>query len=55
MISKASNDNRELIGLFVKSFKLSYYNEYKSYLRPDEDVDTSKISPVVNLSTLFHL
>ena len=26
-------------------FKLSYHNEYKSYLRPDEDVDTSKIRP----------
>ena len=26
--------------------KLSYYNEYKSYLRLDEDVVTSKISPV---------
>ena len=26
-----------------------YYNEYnrKSYLRPDEDVDTSKICPVI--------
>ena len=34
-------------------FKLSYYNEYKSYLRPHEDVVTSKISPV-NLFTLLH-
>ena len=34
-------------------FKLSYYNEYKSYLRPDEDVVTSKISPV-NSFTLLH-
>ena len=34
-------------------FKLSYHNECKSYLRPDEDVVTSKISPV-NLFTLLH-
>ena len=33
--------------------KVSYHNEYKSYLRPDEDVVTSKISPV-NLFTLLH-
>ena len=33
--------------------KLSYHNEYKSYLKPDEDVVTSKISPV-NLFTLLH-
>ena len=37
----------------VLKFKLSYYNKYKSYLRPDEDVVTSKFSPV-NLFTLLH-
>ena len=31
---------------FFKFFKLSYYNKYKTYLRPDEDVVTSKISSV---------
>ena len=30
-----------------------FFNEYKSFLRPDEDVVTSKISPV-NLFTLLH-
>ena len=34
--------------------KLSYYNKYRTYLKPDEDVVTSKISPV-NLFTLLHI
>ena len=33
--------------------KVLYYNEYKSHLRPDEDVGTSNISPV-NYFTLLH-
>ena len=34
-------------------YNMKVYNEYKSYLRPDEDVVTSKISPV-HLFTLLH-
>ena len=30
------------------------YNMKVKNLTPDEDVDTSKISPVLNLSTQFH-
>ena len=45
--------NKICIRYNMKVFKLSYYNEYKSYLRPDEDVVTSKMSPI-NLFTLLH-
>ena len=52
------SDSSELIGSFVKSriyesLKLSYCSEYKSYVRPNEEVVTSKISPV-KLFTLLH-